>query len=64
MCARAAHGRVHMRERDNFLCKILSSLPVKALVPNKREEKGLQNAFFSYEECASRDVNDDFFVRE
>ena len=62
--ARARCTRKDTHERDNFLCKILSSLPWKALVPNKREEKGLQNAFFSYEECASRDVNDDLFVRE
>ena len=31
MCARAAHGRAHTRERDNFLCKILSSLSLEKL---------------------------------
>lgn len=38
ICARASYGRVH--ERDNFLCKILSSLPVherNTLLPKARK---------------------------
>ena len=63
---RALHTEGHIREREIiFSVKFYHLSPLKSSrVPNKREEKGLQNAFFSYEECASRDVCDDLFERE
>ena len=63
---RALHTEAHTDEREIiFSVKFYHLSPLKSSrVPNKREEKGLQNAFFSYEECASRDVCDDLFERE
>ena len=50
--------------RDNFLSVKFYHRSPFAREEHALEEKGLQNAFFYYEEDASRDVNDDLFVRE
>ena len=61
------HARARCKrkgERDNFLSvKFYHRSPFER-EEHALEEKGLQNAFFYYEEDASRDVNDDLFVRE
>ena len=52
MCARAANGRVH--ERDNFLCKILSSLPVherNTLLPKARKRGYKTHSFTTKRTC-------------
>ena len=40
------------------------SLCTRGTRSSQSEEKGLQNAFFYYEENMSRDVNEDLFDRE
>ena len=50
--------------RDNFLSVKFYHRSPFAREEHALEEKGRQNAFFYYEEDASRDVNDDLFVRE
>ena len=61
------HARARCKrkgERDNFLSVKFYHRSPFAREEHALEEKGLQNAFFYYEEDASRDVNDDLFVRE
>ena len=64
--ARARCTRKGTREREIiFSVKFYHlSLYTRGKRSSQSEEKGLQNVFFSYEEYASRDVNDDLFVRE